>query len=93
MYNILEKWDKKQLKLRKSGLDPKYVANLSIDKPRYDDLAKLVSLGGPFTDAKEVERYITSTNISDKEKNQRLYMEIRFAQNSFDCYPKNSEIF
>ena len=92
MYSILQKWDEKQYEIRKSGVDQKSILNLSMDKQRHDDLAKLKSLGGPFTNAKEVELYMCS-KISDTEKNKRLYTEVRFAKNSSICYPKTSEIF
>ena len=63
-----------------------------MDRQRNADLASLRALGGPFTDVEEVEVYMTH-DISDSEKNSRLYLEIRHARSCCLIYPKAASIF
>ena len=89
---ILEAWSRKQRELKEEGLGEKEATNISVDRQRNADLASLRALGGPFTDVEEVEAYMAH-DISDSEKNSRLYLEIRHARSCCLIYPKAASIF
>ena len=90
---ILLKWKTEQEALRQLGLRDKEIANIAVDKRKNGDLAKLKAQGGPFTNVKELEQYIAKKGISAKEKNARLYIEVRYARDTSLTLPKNSDIF
>ena len=90
---ILSKWEEKQKQLQKKGMDDKDLANVAVDKQRNADLEKLVKLGGPFTSSDAVRKYLDNDSIDEKDKNQRMYIEIRYAKNTSLSFPKCSEIF
>ena len=85
---ILEKWEEKQQELRRQGMEVKEVANLSLDKQRNADLDKLASLGGPFTSPDQVKLYMDRKDVDAKEKEKRLYLEVRHAKSSSISFPK-----
>ena len=60
---------------------------------RKKDLATLVTSGGPFTSAEEVEVYLLNPAITDQQKNSRLYTEVRYAKNTSVSFPKDSDVF
>ena len=68
------------------------VENLQVDKRKNLDLTKLKELGGPFTTADDVDKYMV-TNISDREKVRCLYLEVRYQRDACVSLPKNSDIF
>ena len=92
MSKIMAEWREKQEALAAEGLDAKTVTNLSVDRQRNNDLTSLKAQGGPFTTAACVDSYMAS-DIPDKEKNLRLYLEVRHARNTSLSFPKKSEIF
>ena len=49
-----------------------------MEKQRNKDLTKLLALGGPFTSSTEVTEYVyvAKEDISDKDMNARLYIEV-----------------
>jgi len=49
------------------------------EEKRLDNLDFLKSRGGPFTDASEVEQYLTTEDLELKEKVKRLKSELQFA--------------
>ena len=55
------------------------------------DLETLKKLGGPFTNPRDVAKLMRS-RITD-EKNQRLYVEVRYARDTSLSHPKNSSLF
>ena len=90
---ILAEWEKKQVELKKKGMDEKKLSNVAQDKQRNGDLAKLTEQGGPFTKEEQVDDFLKRTDLEDAVKNKRLYIEVRFAKNSSLSYPKSSDIF
>ena len=50
-------------------------------------------VGGPFTKSADVKAYMQDGNITDSEKNKRLYTEIRYNRNTTVSMPKCSDIF
>ena len=50
-------------------------------------------MGGPFTDEKEVEDYITKEDIIEKDKVKRMKLEMKFARDSSTLLPKTDPIF
>ena len=90
---ILAEWEKKQVELKKKGMEEKKLSNVAQDMQRNGDLAKLTEQGGPFTKQEQVDDFLKRTDLDDTAKNKRLYMEVRFAKNSSLSYPKSSDIF
>ena len=90
---ILAEWEKKQVELKKKGMEEKKLSNVAQDMQRNSDLAKLTEQGGPFTKQEQVDDFLKRTDLDDTAKNKRLYMEVRFAKNSSLSYPKSSDIF
>ena len=80
--SIMNEWKTKQDQLKQDGLDNKGVAKLAMEKQRNNDLTKLIALGGPFTSSTEVTDYVAKEDLSDKDKNARLYIEV-FIYNLF----------
>ena len=66
--NIVERWEEKQEKLKKAGLDAKDVINLAADKHRNSDLHKLTEVGGPFTKSDQVNNYMDKSEKDEKIK-------------------------
>ena len=89
---IILKWEQEQNKLKKAGMEEKEIANLAVDKMRNKDLEHLISCGGPFTNPEQVQNFM-KTDIPEKEKNTRLYIEVRHAKNSSVAFPKVSDVF
>jgi len=75
MSAIMKEWKEKQDALAEEGLDSKTVVNLAAERQHNNDLKSLKAKGGPFTTAADVDSYMAG-NISDLEKNKRLYMEV-----------------
>ena len=90
---LLQVWETNQQELVKAGLEEKEAANFSTDKRRNSDLELLVKQGGPFTSPNMVNEFMARTDISDVDKNKRLYIEVRHAKNSSLSFPKQSELF
>ena len=90
--SIVEVWDRKQEELSKEGMTSKEAQNLVVDRRRNLDLSKLKDMGGPFSSSTEVKAYLLS-DLPEKEKNVRLYLEVRYARDASLSFPKNSEIF
>ena len=89
---IVDAWERKQEELCKEGMESKVAQNLAVDRRRNLDLAKLKDAGGPFSSSAEVKDYL-ATEISEKEKVARLYLEVRYARDTSLSFPKNSDIF
>ena len=56
--------------------------NMHLESVKYKDLEFLKTKGGPFTTSEEVEKFMANNEIETKEKNQRLYVEVRYTKNS-----------
>ena len=74
-------WDKKMKRLEEEGNLRKDIDNNHIGNVKYADLEYLKARNGPFTKLEEVVEYDCNTPES-KEKNKRLYTEVRYAKNS-----------
>ena len=89
---IVEAWDRKQEELSKAGLGVKEQQNIAVDQRRNSDLDKIKKMGGPFCSSQEVRDFISS-EMTEGEKVDRLYLEVRYARDSCVSFPKNSDIF
>ena len=69
-------WNDKMRKIEEGNL--KKVEDNHVSNTMYTDLENLKK-GGPFTKAKEVMEFDENTTET-KEKNERLYTEIRYAK-------------
>jgi len=90
---IILAWNRKQQELRKQRLHDKEIANTAVDRRRMKDLDGLMVMGGPFTSAAEVEKYMSATGIDEGTKVERLYMEVRYARDTSLSLPKTSDLF
>lgn len=86
------KWNDKQRLLRHKKLAEKEIANLSIERRKNKDLETLKKLGGPFTNPTEIDKFMRS-RISRDKKNERLYLEVRYARDTSLSHPKTSCLF
>ena len=89
------KWNEKMSALEKEGLSLKETANLTEEAKKLKDLQYLKEQvpQGPFSSGKEVENFMEDATISEEEKKERLYREVRFAKTSATCIKKSSAIF
>ena len=90
---LVVEWKKKQAELQEAGLDKKEAASLSTEKRKMGDLQKLKLCGGPFTTPEEVDAVVDDEALSQTEKVDRLYTEVRYARDTTLSLPKNSPIF
>ena len=93
MPEIMLAWNRKQLELKKQGLQDKEIANVAVDRRRNKDLDALKVLGGPFTSAAAADEYISSTDIDEDTKVGHLYLEVRYARDTSLSLPKSSDLF
>ena len=93
MNELMKSWTDLQNQLTCAGVSKKETENLKIDKRRNSDLSKLKDMGGPFVSASEVEEYVAKEDLTPKEKDTRLYLEVRYACDSCLSLPKSSDIF
>lgn len=84
-------WVESQQILKEKGMSEKELSNIAVDRRRMKDLQKLKAMGGPFTSATEVDRYVADGNA--EEKVERLYLEVRYARDTSLTIPKASDIF
>ena len=85
-------WEKQGGGLNKNEFPAKETQNRAVDQRRNADLEKLKAMGGPFSSSAEVKLFATS-DLPEKEKVARLYLEVRLARDSCVSFPKNSDIF
>ena len=90
---LVAEWSEAQAKLEESGLSKMEASRISVDKRKLSDLEKLVAKGGPFTKAKQVDDFLKRKRLSDKEKQERLYTEVRYARDTTLSLPKSSDLF
>ena len=90
---FVDKWNKQQNDVLKGKMSAKEIENLKIDQRRNNDLIVLKAVGGPFTKSADVKAYMQDGNITDSEKNKRLYTEIRYNRDTTVSMPKCSDIF
>ena len=90
--SIVDAWEKRQEGLSKDELSAKETQNRAVDQRRNADLEKLKAMGGPFSSSAEVKLFATS-DLPEREKVARLYLEVRLARDSCVSFPKNYDIF
>lgn len=90
---IMLAWNIKQEELKKQDLQDKEIANVAVDRRRNKDLDTLKGMGGPFTSAAAVEEYVAATDIDERTKVGRLYLEVRYARDTSLSLPKASDLF
>ena len=69
-----------------------YICEIT-EKRKMGDLQKLKSLGGPLTTPDEVDVLVNDDDLSDEQKQDRLYIEVRYARDTTLSLPKVSPIF
>ena len=80
---LKQNWSVKMRELEIKGFTAKKVLHFSCESKKLSDLAvlKQQKVPGPFTSSKEIQTFINSCPDS-KEKNKRMYIEVRFAKES-----------
>ena len=86
------KWSQKTQDNFRKGKDEKQQMAQKIESKRLDKLNQLKALGGPFTDAREVEDYLKLA-VSGKKKKQRMKLELQFARDSSTLLPQVDPLF
>ena len=72
------KWSQRTQNNFKKGEDEKQQMAKKTERKRLEKLNDLKALGGPFTDAVEVEDYLKLA-VEAKKKEQRMKLELQFA--------------
>ena len=72
------------------GFSDKENINRHIEAVKYIDLIYLKCVGGPFTTAEEVQRYVDETKHS-KKKDERLKVEIQYTKKTTSLRLKNTD--
>ena len=70
----------------------KDAVNSHLETVKYNDLEVLKSKNGPFVNGEEVERYLKG-NETAEEKNDRLYIEVRYAKNTSLRLKHSDQVF
>lgn len=65
---LIMEWAEAQANLERAGMTSKKAAKVSFEKRKLSDLDKLVSSGGPFTRANQVDDYLKKKKPSNKGK-------------------------
>ena len=82
--------------IEKEGMSLKEAASLTQEKKKLQDLEflKAQTPPGPFTSADEVEKYMKDeVDVDEAEKNERLYVEVRYAKMSTSNMKRSSAVF
>ena len=85
-------WSDYTKKNFEKGSDEKKELAKRVERKRLDTLDTLKGLGGPFTDAVEVEEFL-SQEIPQKERKLRMKLELQFARDSSTLLPKVDPLF
>ena len=89
------KWQEHTKEKFAKGASEKQQSAQLKERKRLDLLESLHELGGPFTNADQVETYLKQKDDtgSEKERQKRLKKEIQFARESSTTLPSNDPIF
>ena len=79
--HLVREWKEKQVEMEKQGMSKKMIERISSERRRVKDLDKLKKDGGHFAKPEEVKGF-TASDLSEKEKQDRLYIEFRFARDT-----------
>ena len=74
-------WLQKIQLLENESYATKDDVNKHLEAVKYKDLEYLKTKGGPFSHSQEVEDFMAGSH-TDQEKNERLYVEVRYAKNT-----------
>ena len=86
-------WSKAMAEKQTKGSDEKQEVAKQKEAKRLDTLDFLKSEGGPFTDEREVEEYLSRDDIEEKQKVKRMKVELQNARDSSTLLPKTDPIF
>ena len=88
------KWNKKMQELEAKGYSEKERVNSKKEATKIKDLDFLKSqtMAGPFTSKEEVQAFMMSC-VESKEKNIRMYKEVRFARKTCLSLKETSSVF
>ena len=78
---LKDKWKEKMTAMEEEAFSDKEKINMHIESIKYKDLEFLKRVGGPFTTAEEVQRYVNETEES-KNRNKMLYVEVGYVKNT-----------
>ena len=73
-------------------IDEKHAVGLANKEARLTALEELKKVGGPFTNADEIDTFL-SEEASEKEKKDRMKAEMKFARDSSTTLPGNDPLF
>ena len=90
---ILGKWKARQADIQALMQSRKEEENLRIECRKLEMLEYLKIQGGPFTNATQIEQYMSNPDISEKEKQKRMKKEMFYAKNSCTSLPKHHSVF
>ena len=87
-------WKKKMQEMEKAGYSKNENKSNTVELTKLEDLEFLQEqpIPGPFTTSEKVAEFMDSEPES-KEKNERLYREIRFQRNSSQALKKDAAVF
>ena len=85
-------WSKYTKENFEKGSDEKKELAQRVERKRLDTLDTLKGMGGPFTDAGEVEQFLHQ-DLDPKKRRARMKLELQFAQDSSTLLPKVDPIF
>ena len=87
-------WNQKIKVLEESGFSQKEIISTDIERQKLDDLDFLRKQlhPGPFTTSKAVTSFIEN-EAEGKEKNNRMYIEVRFQRNTSQSLKKEAAVF
>ena len=93
--DLKQQWNKKMEEIEKQGVSSQEAAALTEERKKLCDLKFLKSLDppGPFTSAGEVDRYMKSTAVTEEDRSERLYIEVRYAKSSTSSMNRSSAVF
>ena len=82
------------VEIEKEGMTLKEAASLTQERKKLQDLEYLKAQipPGPFTSAENVDQYMKS-EVDELEKNERLYIEVRYAKMTSSNMKRSSPLF
>ena len=89
------KWNTKMKAYEEKGFSEKEALNLKEEASKIKDLdfLKKQTPPGPFTTSNEVTTYMANDNLTNNEKNKRLYVEVRYARKTSLALKPTAAVF
>ena len=75
-------WNEKMKVMERDAFAEKEKINTHLDSVKFKDLEFLKTKEGPLTTLEEVDIFMDKKQMIPKEKNHRLYVEVRYAKNT-----------